>query len=113
MPARAPTVPLYRRSASTRPCGVTAQAGVLPMTDTNGDVTQLLNGVRKGERAAVDALLPVVYNELRRIAASYVKQERGDLTLQPTALVHEAYLRLVDQRDVEWQSRAHFLAVAA
>ena len=63
--------------------------------------------------AAVGLLLPIVYNELRRLAASYLRHERVDHTLQPTALVHEAYLKLIDQTRTNWQSRAHFFAVAA
>ncbi len=67
----------------------------------------------RGDRKALDELLPLVYGELRRIADRYLRRERADHTLQPTALVHEAYLRLVDQREVEWQNRAHFFGVAA
>ncbi len=70
-------------------------------------------GVRDGNRDAIDALLPLVHAELRRIATRHMRHERPDHTLQPTALVNEAYLRLVDQRDVAWQNRAHFLAVAS
>ena len=66
-----------------------------------------------GNQAALDALLPLVYNELRRLADHYLRQERPDLTLQATALVHEAYLRLVDQTSITWQNRAHFFSVAA
>ena len=74
-------------------------------------VTQLLAGHDLG--AAAEQLLPLVYDELRRMAQSYLSQERAGHTLPATALVHEAYLRLVDQTRVEWQGRAHFLAVAA
>ena len=80
---------------------------------TEGAVTALLARIRAGDVTARDAVVPLVYDELRRLAASYLKHERGNHTLQPTALVHEAYLRLVDQRDVAWQNRAHFIAVAA
>src|SRR5215469_5057910 len=66
-----------------------------------------------GNQAALDKLMPLVYDELRRIARSYMRRERSDNTLQPTALVNEAYLRLVDQRNVRWQNRAHFFAIAA
>lgn len=83
------------------------------MTTQKPEVTQLLKESARGDRAALDELLPLVYGELRRIADRYLKHERTDHTLQPTALVHEAYLRLVDQRDVEWQNRAHFFGVAA
>jgi RNA polymerase sigma-70 factor, ECF subfamily len=77
------------------------------------DITQLLIDLTNGNRGAVNGLLPLIYGELRNLAASYLRRERSDHTLQPTALVHEAYLRLVDQTQVSWQNRAHFLGVAA
>ena len=77
------------------------------------NVTALLDEWSRGNQAARDELLPLVYAELRRIAARQLGRERIGHTLQPTALVHEAYLRLVDQRRVDWQSRAHFFGVAA
>lgn len=77
------------------------------------NITQLLIEVSKGDREAVDLLLPVIYDELRKLAANYLRRERPDHTLQPTALVHEAYLRLVDQTRANWQNRAHFFGVAA
>ena len=77
-----------------------------------GDVTQLLVQARAGDRAALDGLMPLVYDELRLIAARYLRKERPGHTLQSTALVNEAYLRLVDQRS-GWQNRAHFFGVAA
>ena len=80
---------------------------------TADNVTQLLINVSNGDQAAVDLLLPVIYDELRKLASNYLRRERPDHTLQPTALVHEAYLRLVDQTRVNWQNRAHFLGVAA
>jgi RNA polymerase sigma factor (TIGR02999 family) len=80
--------------------------------DIRGDVTQLLVRSRNGERTALDRLMPLVYDELRIIAGRYLRQERPDHTLQSTALVHEAYLRLVDQ-NTDWQNRAHFFGVAA
>lgn len=76
-------------------------------------VTQLLIRGSQGDRAALDELLPVVYDELRRLAGSYLGRERPGHTLQPTALVHEAYLRLVDQRSVDWRNRAQFFGMAA
>lgn len=76
-------------------------------------VTQLLIEISNGDREAVDLLLPVIYDELRKLAANYLRRERPDHTLQPTALVHEAYLRLVDQTRVNWQNRAHFFGIAA
>lgn len=76
-------------------------------------VTQLLIKLTSGDEAAMEELLPVVYDELRKLAASYLRRERPDHTLQPTALVHEAYLRLIDQTQVSWQNRAHFFGIAA
>ena len=76
-------------------------------------VTKLLIELSNGDRDAVDLLLPVIYDELRKLAANYLRRERPDHTLQPTALVHEAYLKLVDQTRVNWQNRAHFFGVAA
>jgi len=76
-------------------------------------VTTLLRAWGRGDVQARDALLPMVYRELRRRAAQYLRRERQDHTLQPTALVHEAYLRLIGQDRVAWQSRAHFFGVAA
>ncbi len=75
-------------------------------------VTQLLLDVSCGRQEAVDILFPLVYAEMRRLAAAYLRRERPDHTLQSTALVHEAYLRLVDQK-VSWHNRAHFLGIAA
>ena len=77
------------------------------------DVTALLGQWSRGNRDALNELLPQVYAELRRIANRQFRMERVDHTLQPTALVNEAYLRLVDQRQVDWQNRAHFFGVAA
>jgi RNA polymerase sigma factor (TIGR02999 family) len=76
-------------------------------------VTALLRAWSDGDEGAFEALLPLVYGELRRLARLYMSRERHGLTLQPTALVHEAYLRLVNVRRVRWQDRAHFLAVSA
>lgn len=80
---------------------------------TREDVTHLLIDWGRGNQQALDKLLPLVYDELRRLAASYLRRERPDHTLQPTALVHEAYFRLTDQREVSWQNRAHFFGIAA
>ena len=76
-------------------------------------LTQLLLAWSNGDRDALEDLLPVVYGELRRIAARYLRHERQDHTLQPTALVHEAYVKLIDQRHAQWQNRAQFFGVAA
>jgi RNA polymerase sigma-70 factor (ECF subfamily) len=77
------------------------------------DVTALLGQLAKGNDAAASKLIPIVYDELRRLAGAYMRRERRDHTLQPTALVHEAYLKLTEQRVVEWQGRAHFFGIAA
>jgi len=76
-------------------------------------ITDLLVAWNDGRPEALEALLPLVYAELRSLASGYLRRERGDHTLQPTALVHEAYLRLVDQRRVKWRNRAHFYGIAA
>lgn len=77
------------------------------------DVTGLLQAWRAGEAQAGDRLLERIYHELKRIAASQLRRERSDHTLQTTALVHEAFLRLVDQRGIDWRDRAHFFGLAA
>jgi RNA polymerase sigma-70 factor, ECF subfamily len=77
------------------------------------DVTRLLAEWAKGNQQALDDLTPLVYQELRQLAASCLRRERQDHTLQPTAVVHEAYMRLVDQKATSWQNRAHFFGVAA
>ena len=76
-------------------------------------VTSLLLRWRGGDKAALDALMPLVYDELRRLARHYLQRERADHTLQSTALVHEAYARLIGQNSPDWQNRAHFFGVAA
>jgi RNA polymerase sigma factor (TIGR02999 family) len=83
------------------------------MGDQSGSVSQLLRAWGRGDLQARDELVPVVYRELRRRAGAYLRRERSDHTLQPTALVHEAYLRLTAQDRVAWQNRAHFFAIAA
>ncbi len=80
---------------------------------TPGDVTQLLAAWSNGDQEARERLIPLVYDELRRLADRYLRRERPDHTLQPTALVHETYLRLVNQTEVRWQNRAHFFGLAA
>jgi len=78
-----------------------------------GEVTQLLKQLRDGQRNAEEKLIPLVYSELRGLAAHYLRGERPDHTLQPTALVNEAYIRLTKLHDLDWQSRSHFFATAA
>lgn len=77
------------------------------------DVTQLLIAYGEGDRRALDQLLPIVYAELHQIALRHMRRERADHTLNATALVHEAYLKLMDQDQVSWQNRAHFFAIAS
>ena len=83
------------------------------MDAARADVTQLLQQWSNGQEQALDRLLPQIHDELRTLAASYLRRERPDHTLQPTALVNEAFLKLVDQRAVKWQNRAHFFGIAA
>src|SRR5215467_13218262 len=78
-----------------------------------GDLTQLLQQSRAGDPAAIDKMMPLVYRELRRLAGGYLRHQAPGLTLQPTALVHEAYLRLVDRSCADWQDQAHFFNLAA
>ncbi|HKY04067.1 MAG TPA: sigma-70 family RNA polymerase sigma factor [Blastocatellia bacterium] len=82
-------------------------------TTSSREVTRLLVAWGDGDRAALDKLIPLVYEELRRLANRYMRREKPGHTLQTSALVNEAYLRLIDQRDVRWQNRAHFFAVSA
>src|SRR5262247_2867010 len=83
------------------------------MIPASPDVTRLLVDWSNGEQAALDKLLPLVNDELRQLARRYMRRESPGHTLQTTALVNEAYLRLIDQRQVRWQNRAHFFAIAA
>lgn len=76
-------------------------------------VTKALQELAKGDSSALDRVMPLVYNELRKLAGHYLRHERDDHTLQPTALVHEAYFRLIGDHQPEFQNRAHFLGVAA
>jgi RNA polymerase sigma factor (TIGR02999 family) len=83
------------------------------VTDSSGEVTLLLNELQRGDKDALGRLIPLVYGELRRLAGHYLQAERVGHTLQPTALVNEAYLRLVEQDRADWRNRAQFLGVAA
>jgi RNA polymerase sigma factor (TIGR02999 family) len=83
------------------------------MTSTPNEITQLLIAWNQGDQGARDELTPLIYDELRRLARGYLRRERPGHTLQPTALVHEAFLRLIDQSQVNWQNRAHFFGAAA
>ena len=80
---------------------------------TSPNVTALLKKIEQGDKSALDQLFPLVYEELRRLAGSYLRGERGNHTLQATALVHEAYMRMVNQREVDWHNRAQFFGLAA
>jgi RNA polymerase sigma factor (TIGR02999 family) len=81
--------------------------------DSKAQVTLLLRDIKKGDPRAFDLLIPIVYDELRRLAAHYLREERATSTLQPTALVHEAWMKLAGQEMPDWESRAHFFGVAA
>jgi RNA polymerase sigma factor (TIGR02999 family) len=85
----------------------------LMRSPSSQEVTELLSAWSNGDRAALDQLIPLVYDELRQLARRYLARERPDHTLQTTALVNEAYLKLVNAREMRWQNRAHFFAVAA
>ena len=89
------------------------ESGPMAAISSEPDVTELLDEWRRGDHAALDRLTPLVYDELRRIAHRYMRAERGGHTLETTALVNEAYLRLANQQRVEWRDRAHFFAVTA
>ncbi|MGI8989080.1 MAG: sigma-70 family RNA polymerase sigma factor [Bryobacteraceae bacterium] len=83
------------------------------MPEAGDDVTRLLVQLRAGNQGVADQLVPLIYAELRRIAGSQMARERSGHTLQATAVVHEAYMRLAGEQDIEWQNRAHFFAIAA
>jgi RNA polymerase sigma-70 factor, ECF subfamily len=92
---------------------VGSQQGGAGVVSVAPDVTSLLKKLAGGNQQAASELIPVVYEELHRLAVRHLRRERQDHTLQPTALVHEAYIKLVAQRDADWQSRNHFFAVAS
>ncbi len=83
------------------------------MTPTSHEITRLLLAWSEGDKQALDRLVPLVYDELRRLAKNYMRKERAGQTLQTTALIHEAYLRLIDADRVQWRNRAHFFGIAA
>jgi len=83
------------------------------MGSSSPDVTVLLSELTRGNKEAEEKLVPLVYDELKRLARSYMRRERPEHTLQATALVHEAYLKLIKQQSVNWQGRSHFFAIAA
>lgn len=92
---------------ASRPLGVSVGP------ELSKQVSELLANWNKGDPDAREALMPLVYNELRKLAASHLRRERADHTLQPTALVHEVYLRLAEQKNVQWQDKSHFFGVTA
>jgi RNA polymerase sigma factor (TIGR02999 family) len=94
-------------------CGVWGIKGADRRMTNSADVTALLVAWSRGEASASAPLIDAVYAELRRMATGYLRRERRDHSLPPTALVHEAYVKMIDQRRVQWQNRAHFFAVAA
>ena len=83
------------------------------MQERPENITELLASYGRGDKESLDQLMPIVYDELRRQAARYLRREKAGHTLQTTALIHEAYVRLVDQRNMQWQNRAHFFGIAA
>jgi RNA polymerase sigma factor (TIGR02999 family) len=83
------------------------------MEQDTSQITQMLRKWGDGDREALDELMPLVYDELHRQAARYLRRENNDHTLQTTALIHEAYIKLINQRNTDWQNRAHFFAIAA
>jgi RNA polymerase sigma factor (TIGR02999 family) len=115
------TFPVDREGGLTRQARRAPGGGVATRTEelqsgplvTSSRITVLLQRSREGDKDALESVLPLLYRELRRIAAGQLARERAGHTLQPTALVHEAYLRLVDQEQRDWVDRGHFLALAA
>ena len=85
----------------------------MAITDSKKEVTQLLFDLSKGNRQAVDMLMPLVYKEMHQLAHVHLRKERPDHTLNATALVHEAYIKLIDQDKITWQNRAHFFGIAS
>ena len=84
----------------------------MPSADASGSVTRLLHRMRRGDAEAFDQLMPLVYEELRRVAANVLREEAGTEALDTTALVHEVYLKMIGQTEVDWQNRAHFFCLA-
>lgn len=84
-----------------------------PMPDSDANLTRLLRAAASGDRRDLDALMAAIYDDVHRLAAGHLRAERSDHTLQPTALVHEAYMKLIDQRSTDWKDRVHFFSVAS
>src|SRR6185503_15587629 len=103
--------PIHLRARDVRIGG--SQVGAQKMETSSDEVTRLLRDWGNGDHDALEKLVPLIYSELRQLAHKVLYRERPGHTLQTTALVHEAYLKLIDQRDARWQNRAHFFAIAA
>ncbi len=95
------------------PCRGRHRIGRRIVDNRSANLTQLLRSVAAGERGDMDALMAAIYDDMRRLAVRHMRGERSDHTLQPTALVHEAYLKLIDQKSTEWKDRVHFFAIAS
>src|SRR4029453_12772556 len=100
-------------ASSPNQCGCTTCVLEIAMPDQSGQVTALLTRLRRGDQRGAEQLIPLVMDELRRLARHYLRDERTGHTLQPTALVHEAYLKLAGYQNLNWESRSHFIGVAA
>ncbi len=98
--------------SSRRGPDVPSARGRPALSEPVGDITLLLRSAKGGDARSLDRLMEAIYDDLRRLALSHLRRERADHTLQPTALVHEAYLKLIDQRATDWNDRLHFFAVA-
>src|SRR5262249_20115641 len=109
------SAPRWPRNSAMEPSGATPRTGAFLFQDEHlSEVTRILDVIEQGQTNGADQLLPLVYEELRRLAASKLARETPGQTLQATALVHEAYLRLVDTQSAQgWKSRGHFFAAAA
>lgn len=110
------TGPLYTADGTlsvSSGCQANVGTGEMPTQEAKGEITEILVRWSDGDASALEELMEVVYHELHQLASSYLRRERRDHTLQTSALVHEAYLRLIDQRRVRWQNRAHFFGIAA
>src|SRR5690606_26568991 len=83
------------------------------VNDHSGDITILLRAAASGDRRNLDALMDAIYADIRRLAITHMRNERNDHTLSPTALVHEAYVKLIDQQNTDWKDRIHFFAIAS
>ncbi|MGE3182952.1 MAG: sigma-70 family RNA polymerase sigma factor [Phycisphaerae bacterium] len=104
---------IYTGLPATQTVSLSAAGGRLPVTDSTNDITRLLRSASSGAREDMDALMVAIYDDLRRLAVSHMSSERHNHTLQPTALVHEAYFKLVGQHATDWADRLHFFSIAS